>query len=31
VETTSLIQMNEMISKLREMIDNQALIKGQVY
>jgi uncharacterized protein (DUF3084 family) len=31
VETTSLIQMNEMISKLREMLDNQALIKGQVY
>ena len=28
VETTSLIQMNEMISKLREMLDNQALIKG---
>ena len=27
VETTSLIQMNEMISKLREMLDNQALIK----
>ena len=31
VETISLIQMNEMISKLREMLDNQALIKGQVY
>jgi hypothetical protein len=31
VETSSLIQMNTMISKLRELLDNQALIEGQVY
>jgi predicted nuclease with TOPRIM domain len=31
VETSSMIQMNKMISKLRDMLDAQALIRGQVY
>jgi predicted nuclease with TOPRIM domain len=31
METAAMIQMNTMVSKLRDMLDAQALIKGQVY
>ena len=31
VEASSMIQMNKMVSKIRDMLDAQALIRGQVY
>ena len=31
METAAMIQINKMVSKLRDMLDAQALIKGQVY
>jgi uncharacterized protein (DUF3084 family) len=31
VETSEMIQMNKMITSLREMLESQSLIKGQVY
>ena len=31
MEMTSITQLNEMVSKIRDMLDAQALIKGQVY
>lgn len=31
METAAMIQINTMVSKLRDMLDAQALIKGQVY
>lgn len=31
METAAMIQMNTMVSKIRDMLDSQALIRGQVY
>lgn len=31
METAAIIEMNNMVSKIRDMLDSQALIRGQVY